>query len=72
VPDAEYGSRLAAYIVPRPGSTLDATTVREYIHRRLARFNVPRDVYFVSDLPRNATGKVLKRLLDEDISTLGQ
>ena len=71
VPDEEYGSRLAAYIVPRPGATLDANTVREYIHRRLARFNVPRDVHFVQDLPRNATGKVLKRLLDEDIATLG-
>ena len=71
VPDAEYGSRLAAYIVPHPGARLDANQIREYIHRRLARFNVPRDVHFVQDLPRNATGKVLKRLLDEDIATLG-
>jgi acyl-CoA synthetase (AMP-forming)/AMP-acid ligase II len=71
VPDEEYGSRLAAYIVPRPGARLEADAIREYIHRRLARFNVPRDVHFVQDLPRNATGKVLKRLLDEDISTLG-
>jgi acyl-CoA synthetase (AMP-forming)/AMP-acid ligase II len=71
VADAEYGYRLAAYIVLRPGLTLDADSVRKYIHRRLARFDVPRDVYFVPDLPRNATGKVLKRLLDEDVWTIG-
>jgi len=70
VPDTEYGHRLAAYIVLRRGAHLDADGVRKYIHRRLARFDVPRDVYFVSDLPRNATGKVLKRLLDEDMWTL--
>jgi acyl-CoA synthetase (AMP-forming)/AMP-acid ligase II len=70
VPDEEYGSRLAAYIVRRKGAGLDANGVREYIHRRLARFNVPRDVHFVRDLPRNATGKVLKRLLDEHLWTI--
>jgi acyl-CoA synthetase (AMP-forming)/AMP-acid ligase II len=71
VPDEEFGHRLAAYIVPRPGARLDANGVRDYIHRRLARFDVPRDVHFVADLPRNATGKVLKRLLDEHIWTIG-
>jgi acyl-CoA synthetase (AMP-forming)/AMP-acid ligase II len=70
VPDEEYGSRLAAYVVRKKGSGLDANGVREYIHRRLARFNVPRDVHFVRDLPRNATGKVLKRLLDEHLWTI--
>ena len=71
VPDEEYGHRLAAYIVLRPGAKLEANAVRAYIHRRLARFDVPRDVHFVYDLPRNATGKVLKRLLDEHIWTMG-
>lgn len=66
VPDAEYGQRLAAYLVLRPGATLDAEDVRLYIHQRLARFAVPRDVYFVRELPRNATGKILKRLLNDD------
>jgi acyl-CoA synthetase (AMP-forming)/AMP-acid ligase II len=39
---------------------LDADAVREYV-RRLARFSVPRDVFFVRGLPRNATGKVVVR-----------
>jgi acyl-CoA synthetase (AMP-forming)/AMP-acid ligase II/uncharacterized protein YndB with AHSA1/START domain len=65
VPDIEYGQRLAAYIVLRPGSRLDADSVRTHVHQRLARFAVPRDVVFVESLPRNATGKVLKRILED-------
>jgi acyl-CoA synthetase (AMP-forming)/AMP-acid ligase II len=65
VPDSEYGQRLAAYIVLRPGARLDADSVRTYVHQRLARFAVPRDVVFVKGLPRNATGKVLKRALED-------
>ncbi|MFD2763956.1 AMP-binding protein [Micromonospora eburnea] len=63
VPDPEYGERLAAFLALRPGETLDAEAVREYVRRYLARFSVPRDVVFVKYLPRNATGKVLNREL---------
>jgi acyl-CoA synthetase (AMP-forming)/AMP-acid ligase II len=66
VADPEYGQRLAAYVVPYRGARLRADDIRSYIHERLARFAVPRDVYFVPDLPRNATGKILKRLLHDD------
>jgi acyl-CoA synthetase (AMP-forming)/AMP-acid ligase II len=66
VPDSEYGQRLAAYLVLWPGAMLDQDAVRAYIRRRLARFAVPRDVFFVQELPRNATGKVVKRLLNDD------
>jgi acyl-CoA synthetase (AMP-forming)/AMP-acid ligase II len=63
VPDLEFGQRLAAWIALRPGEWLDAEAVREYVRRNLARFSVPRDVRFVDALPRNATGKVVPRLL---------
>ncbi|HKN96537.1 MAG TPA: AMP-binding protein [Pseudonocardiaceae bacterium] len=66
VPDHQWGQRLAAYVVLRPGARLDGETVRDVVHQKLARFAVPRDVYFVPELPRNATGKVLKRLLNDD------
>jgi acyl-CoA synthetase (AMP-forming)/AMP-acid ligase II len=66
VPDAEYGQRLAAYLVLWHGARLDEDAVRAHVRAKLARFAVPRDVYFVSELPRNATGKVLKRLLNDD------
>ncbi|HVV18340.1 MAG TPA: AMP-binding protein [Pseudonocardiaceae bacterium] len=66
VPDAKWGQRLAAYIVLRYGAQLSEDDVREFVHQKLYRFAVPRDVYFVPELPRNATGKILKRLLNDD------
>jgi acyl-CoA synthetase (AMP-forming)/AMP-acid ligase II len=66
VPDREFGQRFAAYIAVREDSRLSATAVRSYVHEHLPRFAVPRDVIFLDDLPRNATGKVVKRLLGND------
>ncbi|NKZ04364.1 AMP-binding protein [Actinomadura latina] len=63
VPDDEWGQRLAAYIVLRPGARLDADAVREYVHAQVARYAAPRDVHFIAELPRNATGKVVTRWL---------
>ncbi|NEA28996.1 AMP-binding protein, partial [Actinomadura bangladeshensis] len=63
VPDDEWGQRLAAYIVLRPGARLDAEAVRAYVHAQVARYAVPRDVHFIPELPRNATGKVVHRWL---------
>jgi len=63
VPDREFGQRFAAYVVPKPGATLTETMVCDYVRAHLPRFAVPRDVVFVEDLPRNATGKVLRRRL---------
>ena len=61
VPDDEYGQRLAAFVVG--AETLTAEHIREHVKANLARFSVPRDVFFLDELPRNATGKVLKRQL---------
>jgi acyl-CoA synthetase (AMP-forming)/AMP-acid ligase II len=63
VPDQEYGQRLAAYVVVRAGQLLDAEMIRTHVREQLARYAVPRDVYFLDDLPRNATGKVMAREL---------
>jgi acyl-CoA synthetase (AMP-forming)/AMP-acid ligase II len=51
--------------VLRPGASLDEDEVKEFVKQNLARFKVPRDVYFLEELPRNPTGKVLKRQLRE-------
>jgi fatty-acyl-CoA synthase len=64
VRDREFGERLRAFIVLESGAQLDADTVKAHVRDNLARFKVPRDVLFVERLPRTATGKVLKRLLD--------
>jgi len=68
VPDAEFGQRLAAFVVRRPGAALTAEDVRDHVRGNLARFKVPREVHFVEQLPRNPTGKVLKRVLAGDDS----
>ncbi len=63
VPDAEFGQRLQAFVVLRPGAELTEHGVQEHVKANLARFKVPREVSFMDELPRNATGKILKREL---------
>lgn len=62
-PDLDFGQRLCAFVVTRDSATLDADGVRAYVRQRLARHKVPRDVVFLDALPRNETGKVLKKEL---------
>jgi fatty-acyl-CoA synthase len=63
VPDDEFGQRLKAFVVAREGLELSEDDVKSHVKFHLARFKVPRDVEFLDSLPRNATGKVLKREL---------
>jgi acyl-CoA synthetase (AMP-forming)/AMP-acid ligase II len=63
VPDEQYGQRLAAFVVLEPGARVEADDVRGWVRAELSRFAVPRDVTFVDELPRNATGKVVHREL---------
>lgn len=63
VPDPEFGQRLAAFVVRTDGASLDEEMVKGYVRNRLSRFSIPRDVTFVKQLPRTATGKILKRRL---------
>lgn len=62
-PDDEFGERLVAYVVRAPGASVDAADLRTAVADRLSRFKVPRDIVFVDELPRTATGKVLRRQL---------
>jgi fatty-acyl-CoA synthase len=63
VADKEFGQRLMAYVVPRNGAQLTEDAVKGYVKENLARYKVPREVVFLEQLPRNATGKILKRTL---------
>jgi fatty-acyl-CoA synthase len=65
VEDPEFGKRLAAFVVLRPGRAASAEELREFVKDNLARYKVPRDISFIDALPRNPTGKVLKRRLRE-------
>lgn len=63
VADEQFGQRLRAFVVLCDGATLDEQAVRELVRAQLARHKIPRDVIFLDEIPRNATGKVLKREL---------
>jgi fatty-acyl-CoA synthase len=69
VDDEEFGKRLAAFVVVAPGQSMTENEVREFVKGNLARFKIPRDVRFIEELPRNPTGKVLKRALRETYAT---
>jgi fatty-acyl-CoA synthase len=63
VADPEFGERLRAFVVLRDDQPLSAEELKAFVKENLARYKVPRDVLFLDDLPRTATGKVLKRQL---------
>jgi fatty-acyl-CoA synthase len=63
VRDEQFGQRLRAFVVLRRGAELSEDEVKDYVRVNLARYKAPRDVVFIDELPRNATGKVLKREL---------
>jgi fatty-acyl-CoA synthase len=63
VDDETFGKRLKAFVVLRDGAKLGAEDVKEHVKQNLARYKVPRDVEFIDELPRNPSGKILKREL---------
>ncbi len=63
VDDDSFGQRLAAYVVLAPGAEASVDELKAHVKAELAGYKVPRDVVFIDELPRNASGKVMKREL---------
>jgi acyl-CoA synthetase (AMP-forming)/AMP-acid ligase II len=63
VEDEQFGQRLRAFVVLEAGRDASADELQDHVKANLARYKVPREVVFLEELPRNATGKVLKREL---------
>jgi fatty-acyl-CoA synthase len=63
VDDEKFGQRLKAFVVLQKGAKLSEDEIKEYVKDNLANYKVPREVVFLDELPRNPTGKVLKREL---------
>lgn len=63
VPSARTGEAVAAWVVAEPGATLTADALREHASRQLARYKVPSTLEIVDALPRDAAGKLLRRVL---------
>ena len=66
VPDQDFGQRLAAFVVLRPGVDTGEGELREYLKDRVSRFEQPRDITIAATIPRNPTGKVLRRELGHE------
>jgi fatty-acyl-CoA synthase len=68
ISDAEWGESAVAFVVPRAGARFDPETLIAHCRGRLAGYKCPRRFEPVVELPRNETGKVLKRLLRDRIT----
>jgi len=62
-PDERMGEIGMAFVVPRPGTSIDADALLAHARESLAGYKVPREIRIVESLPRNASMKVLKHLL---------
>ncbi|MGZ5418353.1 MAG: AMP-binding protein [Nocardioides sp.] len=65
VDDEDFGKRLKAYVVLNEPDAVDEDSLKAHVKQNLARYKVPREIVFLGELPRNATGKILKRELHE-------
>ncbi|MDP3894503.1 AMP-binding protein, partial [Nocardioides sp.] len=63
IEDDEFGKRLRAFVVPSEPDSVTESDLKDWVKANLARYKVPREIVFLDELPRNATGKVLKREL---------
>jgi len=65
VPHPDFGEGVTAIVIRAPGSEIDESSILHAISERIAKFKLPKRVVFVSELPRNAMGKVQKNILRE-------
>ncbi|MEO1045186.1 MAG: fatty acid--CoA ligase [Pseudomonadota bacterium] len=65
VPDEKWGEAVKAVIVPRPGEEVDTDAIIAFARNELAGFKVPKSIDIIAEMPRNATGKILRRALRE-------
>ncbi len=68
VPHQVLGEDVGAFVVRKPGASLDAEALTAFCAERLADYKRPRKLWFVTELPRNATGKVMKHKLREQVA----
>jgi long-chain acyl-CoA synthetase len=64
VPDADLGEEIGAAVALRPGAEATAAELSDFVRERLAAYKYPRRVWFVDDLPKGPTGKILKREIE--------
>ncbi|MGZ5023213.1 MAG: class I adenylate-forming enzyme family protein [Chthoniobacterales bacterium] len=65
VADTRLGEKIIAAIIPKAGQFIDAEAVQDFARSRLAEYKTPDRIVFVSELPRNSSGKVIREALKE-------
>ncbi len=70
LPDEEWGERVTAVVVPRSGQTIDRSELKDFLKKRLSPFKVPKDYVIMEEIPKSPSGKILKRTLKEQFSTV--
>ena len=68
VDDEQYGQRLAAFVVLEPAASATSERLKQHVRENLANYKVPREVLVLDELPRNATGKILRNELRAHLS----
>lgn len=61
VDDEQFGQRLAAFVVLNPHATATRDTLKQHVRDNLANYKVPREITILTELPRNSTGKIVRR-----------
>jgi long-chain acyl-CoA synthetase len=68
-PDREWGEKVTAFIVPRPGQTIAPNDIKSFLKTKLSPFKVPKEYIVLEDMPKSPAGKILKRELRKMFST---
>jgi fatty-acyl-CoA synthase len=71
VDDQDYGQRLVAFVVLREGAQADSDALRGHVRENLANYKVPRQISVLDELPRGATGKIVRADLHAQVSESG-
>jgi fatty-acyl-CoA synthase len=73
IPDDKYGEIVGAFVVTEDNSTLEEVDVRDYAHKKIARYKVPKHVFFVEGFPLTASGKIMKfKLREQAVEIINQ
>lgn len=67
IPHDHFGEDVGAYVSPKPGHTIDVDELSEFVKERVAAYKYPRQIRVIDELPKGATGKILKRELPRDL-----
>lgn len=69
VPDPDFGEAVHAFVVLKDGVKEDVESLESYCRKRLAKYKVPKHIEFLDELPKNTTGKILRRTLKDHVTT---